>query len=142
MKSVTTVGKGGYKAAVQNIYGVTHPYPEEHHEAIDHIKKIFQRMQIQIHKLEGLAQANEFLTRSKTAVMAQLAHINVTMNAMQAQLKTLATVPTNQTRSKRKYYCLSCGSNYTNESKTCSSKKSGHQDEAYYKKRLGGNKKG
>ena len=52
--------------------------------------------------IEGLAQANAVLTRSNTVVMAQLAHMNVTMNAMQAQLKTLAMDPTNQARSKRK----------------------------------------
>ena len=39
-KSVTTAGKGGYTAAVQNIYGVPPPSPEEHHEVIDHINII------------------------------------------------------------------------------------------------------
>ena len=60
-------------------------------------------MQMQSHNLEVLAQSNAVLTRSNTAVMSQLAQITVTMNAMQAQLKTLKAVPTNQTRLKRKY---------------------------------------
>ena len=64
------------------------------------------------------------------------------MNAIQAQLNILSLATNNQTRSKRKYYCWSCGSNYTYESKTCSTKKEGHQEEAYYNKRLGGSKKG
>ena len=33
-KSVTTIGKEGYIAAVKNIYGVLHHPPEEHHKAI------------------------------------------------------------------------------------------------------------
>ena len=48
-----------------------------------------QRIQSQIYDLEGMAHANEVLTRSKSSVMVQLAQINVTMNATQAQLKTL-----------------------------------------------------
>ena len=99
-------------------------------------------MQTQSHELEGLAQAIVVLTRSNTVVMAQLEHMIVTMNAMQAQLKTLATAPTNQTRSKRKYYCWSFSINYTHGIKTCSSNKPGHQDQAYYKKRLGRSEKG
>ena len=74
--------------------------------------------------------------------MAQSEQKTVTMNAMQAQLKVLTVALTIQKISKRKYYCWSCGSNYTHGSKTLSSKKSGHQDEDYYKKRLGGSKKG
>ena len=45
--------------------------------------------------------------------MAQLAQITVTMNAMQAQLKTLASAQTNQARSKSKPYRCSCGINFT-----------------------------
>ena len=33
-RAVTTAGKGGHTATVQNIYGAPHP-PEEHHETID-----------------------------------------------------------------------------------------------------------
>ena len=43
-KTATKAGKGGYTAAVQNIYCVSPPPPEEHHEAIDHINTIFQGM--------------------------------------------------------------------------------------------------
>ena len=99
-KAVTTAGKGGYTAVVHNIYGVPPPPPEEHHEAIDHIAKIVQGMQMQIHKLEGLAQANALLTSSNTAVMDQLSHMTVTMNNTQEKIKTLATAPKNQTRLK------------------------------------------
>ena len=60
-------------------------------------------MQTHSYELEELAQANAVLTSSKTAVMAQLSHMAVTMNIMQAQLKTLTYSPTNQTRSKKKY---------------------------------------
>ena len=75
-------------------------------------------MQTQGYDLEGLAQANVVLTSSNSAVMAQLAQMTVTMNAMQAQLKTLSSDPINQTRSKRKYYCWSCMSNHNHGSKT------------------------
>ena len=57
---------------------------------------------MQSHELEGLAQANAVLTSSKTAVMAQLAQKTVTVNAIQAQLKALATVSTYHTRLKVK----------------------------------------
>ena len=67
---------------VQNIYSLSPPPPEEHHEAIDHINTIVQLMQMQSHKLEGLAQANAVLTRSNFAVMEKLAQTTVTMNAM------------------------------------------------------------
>ena len=92
--------------------------------------------------MEGPTQANAFLTSPKTAVTEKLVQTTVIMNAMQAQLKTLAAALTNQIILKSKYYCWSCGINYTHRSKTCSSKKSGHQDEAYYKKILGGSEKG
>ena len=95
-KAVTTAGKGGYTAVVHNIYGVPPPPPEEHHEAIDHIAKIVQGMQMQIHNLEGMSQANAFLNSSNTAIMAQWAQITVTMNAILAHLKTLAAMLMNQ----------------------------------------------
>ena len=57
---------------------------------------------MQGHYLEILAQANAVLNRLKTAVMVQLAQMTVTMNSMQAQLKTLESAPTNQTRLKSK----------------------------------------
>ena len=70
--------------------------------------------------MEGMAQANAVLTSSNSAVMAQLAHMNVTMNSMQAQLKTIASAKTNQLRSKINFYCWICRSNFTHWSKTCS----------------------
>ena len=72
--------------------------PEEHHEVIDNLHTIIQGMQTQIYDLQGLAQANAVLTSSKTGVLAQLTQMTVTMNDMQAQLKTLKSTPTNQTR--------------------------------------------
>ena len=79
--------------------------PEEHYEASKHIKMIIHAMQTQIYYLVGLAQANAVLTNSNTAVMAQSVEMTVTMNAMQAQLKTLIVDPMNQTSSNRMYYC-------------------------------------
>ena len=99
-------------------------------------------MQMYSYELEGLAQANSVLTSSNSAVMAQLAQMNVTMNDMQAQLKILSLAPNNQTRSKRKYYCFSCRSNYTHGSKTWAANKAGRQEDAYYKTRLVGSEKG
>ena len=64
------------------------------------------------------------------------------MNSMKAQLKKLSSMATNPKRTKRKFYCWSCGRNFTHVSKTCSTKKMGHKEESYYKKRLGGIKKG
>ena len=127
---------------VQKIYGVPPPPPEEHYGAINDLHTIVQVMQTQRYDPEGMAQANEFLTRYNSAVMEKMSHMTVIMNAMQAQLKTLASDQTNQISSKRKYYCWICGGNYTHGSKTCSSKKAGHQEEAYYKKRLGRSEKG
>ena len=86
------------------------PPPEEHYEAINGIHIIVQGMKTQIYELEGLAQANAVRTSSNSAVMAQLAHMTMAMNAMQAQLKTLASAQTNHTSSKIKHYCCSCGS--------------------------------
>ena len=37
-RAVTTAGKGGYTATVQNIYSATLPSPEEYHEVIEDIK--------------------------------------------------------------------------------------------------------
>ena len=126
---------------MQNVYGAPPPPLEEHHEAIEDIQKILQGMQTQIYDLEGLAQANAVLTISNSAVMAQLSQITVTMNAMQAQLKTLSYSQTNQARPKSKHYFWSCRSNYTHGSKTLSSNKAGHKDDAYYKKIMGGSEK-
>ena len=102
-RAVTTSVKGGYTAAVQNIYGILPPPPEDHHEEINDIQTIVQVMHTQSYDLEGLAQANAVLTSSNSALMAQLAQITVTMNSMQAQLNTLTYAQNNQARSNRKH---------------------------------------
>ena len=108
---VSTTGKGGYTAAIQNIYGVPPPPPADHHEAIYNLNTSVQGMQTHSYDLEELALANAFHTSSNSEVMAQLEQMTVTMNAMQAQLKILLSPLKNQTRTKMKYYCRSCGSN-------------------------------
>ena len=80
--AVITAVKGRYTATVQKIYGATTPSPEDHHEVIKDIQTIVQGMQTQDYDLEGLEQSNAILTSSNSAVMAQLAHMTVTMNAM------------------------------------------------------------
>ena len=64
------------------------------------------------------------------------------MNSMQAQLKNLSSTTTKRTSTKRKFYYWSFGRNYTHRIKTCSAKKAGHKEDAYYKQRLGGSEKG
>ena len=103
---------------------------------------IFQRIQNHSYELEGLAQSNEVLTSYNPVVMAQLEQMTVTINAMQAQLKTLSSATTDPKSTKRKFYCWSCSINYTRGSKTCSAKNSGHKEDSYYNKRLDGNKNG
>ena len=97
---------------------------------------------MQIYEMEVLAEANAVLTISNSSVTDQLSHMTVTMNDMQAQLKMLSLAYTKKTRSRRKYYCWSCRRSYTHGSKNSSSKKAGHNEEAYYKKRLGRSEKG
>ena len=116
--SVTTAGKGGYTATVQNIYDAPTKSPEEHNEVIEYIQTIVQGMQTQGYNMEELAQSNLVLTSSNSAIMAQLAQMTVTMNAIKAQLKTLASAKTNQERLKIKFYCWSCGRNSTQGRKT------------------------
>ena len=127
---------------MRNIYGAPPHPPEQYHEAIQDIQTIVRGMQAHSYNLEGLSQANAVLTIQNSVVMSQLALMTVTMNAMQVQLKTLASAQTNQERPKRKHYCQSCGSNYTHGRKTYLSKKAVHQDDAYYKKRMRGSEKG
>ena len=62
--------------------------------------------------------------------MAQLAQMNVTMNAMQAQLNILSLAPINQTSTKRNNFWSIFGNNYTHGSKNWSAKKSYHKEEA------------
>ena len=79
MIAVTTTGKVGYTAAVQNIYGVPPPPPEEHHEGIDNLNNIFQEMKTQSYDLEGMAQTNTILNRYNSMVMVELAQMTVTI---------------------------------------------------------------
>ena len=142
-RAVTTTGKGGYPVVVQNIYSVTPtPPPEKHHEMIHNLNNFVQEIQTQSSKLKGMTQANSVLTRSNSAVMAQWAHMIVTMNAMQAQLKTLSPATTEPTSTKNNYYCWSCRSNYTHGSISCLDKKAGHNEEIFYKKQLVRSEKG
>ena len=110
---------------VQNVYGVPPPPPEEHHKGSDYLNTIVQGMQTHIYELEVLAQANEVLTSSNSSVMVQLAHITVTINTVQAQLKTLSWATKNPTRTKKKFYCRICRSNFTHGIKSFSSKITG-----------------
>ena len=68
--------------------------------------------------------------------------MTVKMNDIQAQLNTLSLMTTNPTRIKRKFYFWSCRSNFTRGNKTCLVTKTGHKEEAYYKKLLGVSEKG
>ena len=90
--------------------------------------------------MEGLSQANAFLTKSDYAVITGLSQMTATRNVMQAHLKTLSAATTTVT--KRKYYCWSCRGNVFLGSKSFTSKKVGHKYEAYYKKGLGVSEKG
>ena len=83
-------------------------------------------MQTQRYQLEELAQSNAVLTSSNSAVTAQLSQMDVTIYAMQAQFKTLASTQTNQLISKRNHYCWICRRNFTHGSKTFSQNKAGH----------------
>ena len=117
-RDVTTAGKGGYTATVKKIYGAPPPSPEDHHEVIEDIKKIVQVIRTRGYELEELAQDNAVLTTSNSSVMAQLEHMTVTMNAMQEELKTIASAQTNQARPEINFYCWICASNFTHGSKT------------------------
>ena len=70
--------------SVQNIYCVPPPPQEENHEVIESTKKTVQGIQTQSYEMEGMAQANEVLTSSKSLVMEQLEHMTLKMNAIQA----------------------------------------------------------
>ena len=97
----------------ENIYGAPPPPPEQLHEVIEDIQTILQVIQTQGYEMEGLAQENAVLTCSNSAVMVQWSQMTVTTNAIQAQLKILASAKTNQEVPERKHYCWSYGSNYT-----------------------------
>ena len=82
-------------------------------------------MRTQVYELNGLALANAVLTSSNYAVMAQLEWMNVTMNAIQAQLKTLASAQTNQTRPKKKVQLLELREQFHSREKNLLIKESG-----------------
>ena len=67
--------------------------------------------------MEGLEQASAVLTRSNSAVMAQLAQTNVTINAMQAQITTLASVQTDKARPKKKVLLLELRDKFQSQEK-------------------------
>ena len=89
---------------MKNIYGATPPSSEEHHEVIESIQTIVQGMRTQGYEMKGLAQPNAVITSSKSVVTGQLAHMTVTMNAMQTQLKKLASSQNQKARPKIKFY--------------------------------------
>ena len=66
--------------------------------------------------------------------------MTATMNVMQSQLMTLSVAATKGP--KIKYYCWSCGRNFSHGRKACPSRKSGHIDETYLNKIIGGIEKG
>ena len=82
------------------------------------------------------------LTGFKSAGMAQFEWMNATMNYMRVQLKILSYTTTNPKRTERKFYCRSCGRNFTRGSKTFPATKTGDKEEDYYKKRPGGSERG
>ena len=86
---VTTVGKRGYNVPVQNIYGVTPPPLEEHHDAIESFQATTQVMKNQRYDMEASEQANTDLTISNSAVTAQVVKLTASMGAIQDQLNTL-----------------------------------------------------
>ena len=99
-------------------------------------------MKTQSYELEGLAQSNVALAIYNSEVMEKLAHITVTMNVIQAQLKTLLLTIKNSTITKRKLYCWRYRRKFTHGSKTCYAKRTGHKEGAYYNKKLWGIEKG
>ena len=80
-------------------------------------------MQTHSYKREGLAQDNTILNSSNSIVVALLAHMNVTINVLQAQLKTMSSTSINPTIYKRKVYCLGFRNNFTRGSKKFMAKK-------------------
>ena len=82
IRAVTIAWKGGYTVAVQNIFGILPPPPEEQKEIIDSLNTIMQGIHNQSYKMKGLAQANAVITSSNSEVTAQLAQMTATMNTM------------------------------------------------------------
>ena len=98
---VTTSGKGGYMAEVQNIYVMLTPAPpEEHNAEIESLCDITKGMQDQIFDMDELAQVNTVLTSTNTTGMAQLEQLKIAMGDIQAKIKTLISTTTKE---KRRY---------------------------------------
>ena len=114
-------------AVVQTIYDVPPHLPEEHHCVIDNFNTIVTGMQMHGYDLEVLAQTNAVLTSSNSMALELLSQMSVAMNNMQAQLNTLSLMTTNPKRTKRKFYCWSCGRNFTHGGETCTTNKTGHR---------------
>ena len=62
-------------------------------------------MQNQQYNMDGLVQANAFLTSSNFSVMAQLAQLTAVMVTIQAHLKIFS--PSAGTKTRQWYYCWS-----------------------------------
>ena len=73
--------------------------------AVDILNTIIRGMHTHIYELEELKHYNGVLTTSNSEVMAQLTHMTVTMNAMQAQMKPLSLTTNNPTGTRIKFYC-------------------------------------
>ena len=132
-------GKGGYTAAFQNIYSVPSPAPpEEHNVSIESLHVIAQCLQYQRHKVDGIVQANEFLTSTKTDVMVQLAQLTSAMGDMQAKIKTLSSTTT---KPKMRYYCWICDSNPKHGSRQLPTKRFGHREKSYHRNSMEGGEK-
>ena len=65
-----------------------------------------QGIQNQGYDMEGLAKANAFLTSYNSSVMEQSAQIIVTINEIQAQLKTLSATSSNTKITKEEIFLL------------------------------------
>ena len=84
--------------------------------------------------MEGLAQVNIFLIRSKSSVMGKFVKLTTAMRTMQAQLKT---IPSSATKTAKQKYCWRCRRNFSHGSNVFLTKKARHKDEANYKNYLG-----
>ena len=133
--------KGVHCMGAENLWCISPPpSPEDHHETINPLHTIAQVIQNQGYEVDGMVHSNSVRISSKSAMMAQLAQLTIDMVKMQSQIKTLSSSST--TISKRKCYFCIYGSNFSHGNKTCTTKKSGHKDEAYCKKYYGADKRG
>ena len=74
--------------------------------------------------------------------MVKLAQLDMTMNTMQYQMKTLSETLTNPTITDSKFYYCNCRSNFTHGIKTFSENIIDHKEGACYNKQLGVSEKG